>query len=111
MNIKQKENAVFDFLSMIYKSWTWKRMTKEEQVICNRLFEEPHAKQAITGSYDTRYKICQAIYASYLAGLGYRDGFWREPKEKEPAEELHFLRNEFIRKQCNPYPFIGHSHY
>lgn len=78
------ENAVVDFMANIYKSWTWARMTDAEQKVCNDLFFwETPTKSSIKGTYEQRVKICYAIYHSYLLGLGYTDGFWREPETDE----------------------------
>ena len=79
-----KESAVFDFLAMISKSWTFARMTEAEKSRCKDLFFSAPSENALKGDYKTRWKVCQAIYNSYLYGLGY-DGFlWRETDEQNP---------------------------
>ena len=108
---KVKENAVRDFVEMISHSWTWDRMTDEEKrnfhVCVNNL-----PVNAITGTYNNRWHIINAIYTAYLAGLGYLGGAdWREPEKKEETEDFHAIRREYLRKITNPHPFIGHPHY
>lgn len=111
MEAKQKENAVRDFLAMVSKSWTWQRMTYEEITNFKDLLFSAPTENATKGDYRTRYNVCHAVYNAYLNGLGYSGQDWREPEETDLRTELHTLRSEFIRKQCNPYPFIGHAHY
>lgn len=76
--MKNKENVLKDFKSMIINSWTYKRMTADEQI---RLFEEldsARLKNALKGNYIARWNILQAIYGVYLAGLGYNNFNWRD---------------------------------
>lgn len=82
MDIRLTENARSDFLSKIKKSWTWARMTKEEQERFDQFFNESRIKESIRGKYDARIKICNTIYESYLIGLGYNGWLWREPKKE-----------------------------
>lgn len=95
-NTKVKENAVVDFMDMTYKSWTWLRMTNDEQ---SRFFKELTmgcACNAITGSYEHRWKVMQALYTMYLDGLGY-NWKWREKESKlaDDIEQFMFERGEY----------------
>lgn len=76
-----KDNAKTNFIVMIENSWTYKRMTREEQTRLSEVFESYTTREAIKGTYDQRWATLQAIYSAYLIGLGY-DGFrWREKDE------------------------------
>ena len=76
--MKQKENAVIDFIKMIEKSWTYDRMTnKERETFVNELLEQDYFGR-IKGSYDIRYDVCHALYSVYLAALDYNPTNWRE---------------------------------
>lgn len=74
---RKKESALIEFMNMIYKSWTWERMTKAEQ---NR-FEENidfWYSKTVKGSFPQRWEHLQAIYSMFLCGLGYSGPKWRE---------------------------------
>lgn len=79
MDTKPKERAVCDFVGMIQHSWTWDRMTDEErQKLLSLYYDDPGCKKAIVGSYDQRWRVCNAILRSYLSGIGYNGFRWRE---------------------------------
>lgn len=76
-----KEHAKEVFEIMIENSWTYKRMTREEQTRFWEVLENHQTKKALKGTYQKRWDTLQAIYTSYLMGIGY-DGFaWREKDE------------------------------
>ena len=75
--LQNPENAIRDFVDMITKSWTWKKMTYEELTKCLQLFLWGNLRAAIKGSYKQRFEICHAIYSAYLAGIGYDGPNWR----------------------------------
>lgn len=74
----EKEKVFVEFKEMIINSWTYNRMTNEEQ---NKFFEHltwERAQKIIKGTYAQRWNILNELYHCYLLGLGY-DGFnWRE---------------------------------
>ena len=108
---RTKENALSNFIDMIRNSWTWARMTENEQ---NRLLESlcnSRTKDALKGNFDQRWKVLNALYGVYLDGIGYDGMNWREPKQIDPREQARKTRNEYIRTLCNPQPFVNHSHY
>ena len=79
IDMKNKEDAVKDFANMIRNSWTYGRMTKEEQAkVIDLLFWDTPCVKAIKGSYLDRWRTCQAIYSAYLSGIGYTPYGWRE---------------------------------
>ena len=74
-----KENALVSFLAMICKSWTFERMTQEEKENCINALLWPAEQGIVRGTYDARFYILHAVYAAFLAGLGYTGGgSWRE---------------------------------
>lgn len=73
--IKESTSRVVShYFDMIVHSWTWDRMTLDER---NR-FVDSFDPSMITGGESTRYRSMQAIYAAFLAGLGYDGPGWRE---------------------------------
>lgn len=76
---KTKENAAQDFLEMIKKSWTWERLTKEEKDQFMKAWETVtiawtgNGESAVKGTYKHRWRICNAMYHMFLAGVGYNN--------------------------------------
>ena len=86
MNYKEKikENAVYNYIIMIKDSWTYQRLTEDEQ---QRLFDTiswSEKRGQIKGNYEQRWDILQAIYHSFINALGYKPIGWREPEEDIP---------------------------
>lgn len=80
MKGKNKENATLDFIGMIKESWTWARLTENEK----KSFEDSVIwsinQNVIIGTYEQRYKILNALYHTFLQGVGYTGWKWREEK-------------------------------
>ena len=74
---KIKENALADFKELIYQSWTYEKLTKEESDQLFKVFEDIRTKQALKGTYHQRWGILQAIYKAFLLGVGYDSFDWR----------------------------------
>lgn len=74
-------NVVEDyFQNVIKKSWTWNRLTEEEQ----KRFIDMDVFDKIKGNDKTRVEWLHTIYHSFLSALGYKPIGWRETeKEKE----------------------------
>ena len=76
--MKNKEEAVKDFCTMIWQSWTYARLTPEER---SRFFEllttERFKKYRIIGTYKQRLEALQGYYEMFLAGCGYKPTGWR----------------------------------
>lgn len=73
MDIKEK------FINMIKESWTYNKMTKEEQERCINLFySDIRVKDSIKYIDAHKWDVMQAIYSAYLQGLGYNGFEWRE---------------------------------
>ena len=82
-NYHKTDNATFDFSRMIENSWTFNRMTYEEQANLWETLYQANIMNAIKGAYKTRWCILQAIYRAFLSGLGYNGFKWRS-QEQEP---------------------------
>jgi hypothetical protein len=76
--MKDKEQAKFDYLKMIGQSWTWAKITAEEKAKFLEILEHPCSGAVIKGNYDQRWEACEALYHTYLEGLGYDPLEWRE---------------------------------
>lgn len=74
-------NAVENyFQNVIKKSWTWEKLTEEEQdrFISMNVFDR------IKGNDQARVEWLNTIYHTFLYALGYKPIGWRETeKEKE----------------------------
>ena len=77
---RDKEKAVQDYLDMIKKSWTWARLTEKEQQRFIESIEKTknHTQTPLKGSYADRWKVMEALYATYLDALEYKPIGWRE---------------------------------
>lgn len=78
MEKKIKENAIKDYLEMVKKSWTYKKLTIKEKENFYKCIEWADRGNCIKGNYHTRWNILHAIYHSFLIGIGYTDFNWRE---------------------------------
>ena len=73
-----KDNAMYDFNTMIQKSWTYNRMTTEEKKRWIEVLNDVRCDKCLKGTYKHRWDILQAMYSAYLIGLGYDNFNWRE---------------------------------
>lgn len=78
-----KENALIQFVAIIARSWTFARMTPEEQKNCMAMFADVRTSKALRGSWEARWDVLNAVYGAFLAALGYFGGDWRREKETE----------------------------
>lgn len=74
---KIKENALADYQELIYQSWTYEKLTREERNQLFKVFEDIRTTQALKGTYYQRWGILQAIYKAFLLGVGYDSFDWR----------------------------------
>jgi len=91
--MKDKELAKQEYLEMIAKSWTWAKLTKQEQDKFLELLEHPCSRVVIKGNYDQRWEACEALYHTYLAGLDYDPLHWREEINGQPTKTTHYELN------------------
>ena len=65
------------FQNIIKKSWTWEKLTEEEQ----KRFIDMNVFDRINGNDKTRVEWLNTIYFSFLHALGYQPIGWREEAE------------------------------
>ena len=65
------------FQNVIKKSWTWQKLTEEEQ----KRFIDMNVFDGIKGNDKTRVEWLNTIYQSFLSALGYKPIGWREEAE------------------------------
>lgn len=76
--MKDKEQAVKDFVAMISDSWTWERLTfNERERFLDLLSTERFTKLRIIGTYKQRWEALQGYYEMFLEGCGYKPTGWR----------------------------------
>lgn len=68
---KNKEDALTQYVTMVKLSWTYAKLTKEEQNDLLERFAWAQELDILKGTYDARWKILDAMYGSFLAALGY----------------------------------------
>ena len=92
--MKDKNLAKQEYLEMIQKSWTWGKLDQVERKKFLDLIEHPCASAIIKVSYEQRWDACEAIYHTFLEGLGYQPIGWRDA---QPSKSTHF---ELSYKTC-----------
>lgn len=68
------------FQNVIKKSWTWQKLTEEEQ----QRFIDMNVFDKIKGTDKQRIEWFNTIYHSFLVGLDYKAIGWREEDEEIP---------------------------
>lgn len=74
----EKEKVLNKWYAMIKNSWTYEKMTKEEQTTLYAIITSDIIKKCLKGTAKQRWNILQAIYLTYLLGLGCNSPTWRE---------------------------------
>lgn len=78
--MKKYSSVVEDyFQNVIKKSWTWEKLTAQEQ----ERFINMDVFDSIKGNDKTRVEWLHTIYTSFLSALGYQSIGWRETNEDE----------------------------
>ena len=78
--MKKYSSVVEDyFQNVIKKSWTWEKLTAQEQ----ERFINMDVFDSIKGNDKTRVEWLHTIYASFLSALGYQPIGWRETEEEK----------------------------
>ena len=80
---KDKEYAVSEFEEMIKNSWTYARLTADEQKRLSAFFSEVDCYDRVKGSYESRWEQCHLMYQAFLTALDYQAIGWREPGDDE----------------------------
>lgn len=73
--MKNKENALNDFMEMIRKSWTYNRLTPEE---IKRLESDVLRDMPLFGNYKQRFEQLNNVYYAFIVGLDYNPLTWRK---------------------------------
>lgn len=83
--MKDKNNAVIDYLETVKNSWTYQKMTPKEQRQIRKALMFADCQDLVSGSYLQRQKQCIAIYTAFLYALDYDEynASWRETEETE----------------------------
>ena len=79
-----KENALSRFWQMIRISWTFERLTEQEQERLHKVIFSTQTENAVKGTFEQRWAILHAIYTSFLMALDYQPIGWRENAENMP---------------------------
>lgn len=91
--MKDKNLAKQEYLEMIKQSWTWAKLTEKEREKFSELLEHPCSAVVIRGNYEQRWEACEAIYHTYLEGLGYDPLHWREEINGQPTKTTFYELN------------------
>ena len=78
MKNKNKENAINDFTNMIKESWTYARLTENERFAWEESVAWAVDQKVVSGKYSQRWTTLQALYHTFLLGVGYTGWKWRE---------------------------------
>lgn len=99
---KVKETAKQDYIEMIKQSWTWDRLTEKERNQFLELLEHPCTRVVVKGNYEQRWEACEALYHTFLEGLGYDPLEWRESQPTVSTYyELSYNRHGVATKPLN----------
>lgn len=77
---KNKEDAFLDYMNIAKESWTWHRMTSDEQERCS----EALRRTTLNGTYRQRMATLSDVHFSFLLGLDYKPIGWRETDKDVP---------------------------
>ena len=67
-----------EYMQMIYNSWTWDRLHKEEKDRFINLITSDHITGILKGTRKARWDILNGLYESFLIGVGYTPTNWRD---------------------------------
>lgn len=75
------QNTRADFLEMTFKSWTFNRLTQDEQKRCILAL----VSKIIKGTRAQRWEQLQHVYRVFLDSCGYTPTGWREANTTAPT--------------------------
>lgn len=78
-----KEFALYDFMEMTKRSWTWGRMTEDEHKRYLEAVALGFELGQIKGSYKDRWETLQLTYSMFLAAIKYEPSGWRDKENKK----------------------------
>ena len=67
---QDKDYALPNYKKMIMESWSYKKMTQEEQRRIMKVFDWANEVGVLAGSYDTRWNILNGLYHAFIEGIG-----------------------------------------
>lgn len=83
--MKNKENALQDFLKMIKSSWTYDRLTENEKKRLLEFYTNININDKLKGTYENRWQTLYMTYHAFLIALDYQLTNWREPKDNDTS--------------------------
>ena len=81
--ILEKEKALDNFVDLISQSWTYEKLTKEEQKKFKEFVYSKQVENCLRGNHNQRVEILQAIYSGFLVALNYKPIGWRDKDEED----------------------------
>lgn len=76
--MEEKVEIKNQYLDMIFQSWTWDRLYKDEKDRFIELINSDHILKLLKGTRAARWNILNGLYESFLIGVGYTPVDWRE---------------------------------
>ena len=98
--MRDKNLAKSNYLKSIEQSWTWARLTQEEKEKFIELLDHPCSGIVLRGTYDQRWQACDALYYTFLIGLGYSPLDWRD--NQPTVSTFYELNYKTYGKQVKP---------
>lgn len=74
----EKLDILYEYISMIKKSWTYEKLTTQEKETFEHVFYSEQIKDILKGNKTQIWQVLNMIYSSFLAGIGYSGYNWRE---------------------------------
>lgn len=85
--MKQEEikQNVYNFLEkVIYKGWTWEKLTQSEKNRFNDVVHSLLQQNIVVGNERQQQAIISGAFGAFIAGLGYNGFNWRSEGEDNP---------------------------
>lgn len=80
----EKEEVLSKFWQMTRLSWSFERLTENEQDRLRDVIFSVQTENAVKGNYKQRWAILNSIYHSFLMALDYAPTGWREEEKDLP---------------------------
>ena len=82
--MNNKENAIDNYIDIIRKSWTWAKLTEQEQNSFIDTVRSIIVRGDIKGTYKQRSLYMSNLYTMFLMGVGYDSPNWRNNDPDAP---------------------------
>lgn len=87
-----KKKELYDLVEkLVYPSWTWAKLDKEEKDRFNSAMVPMIEYTKIQGTLIQRKTIIKNLYHMFLVGLGYTGWEWREGTEQENDSSMETI--------------------